>query len=108
MNTDPPSLRQFAAMLLLCVLAVDGVAAPICPACSKLDLPSSHPVAFNSADYNSEPNCDRDGCFCCGFQIVAPPPGPTLALAESKLVSEFSTALPGIPPVFALYRPPRR
>jgi hypothetical protein len=107
MSSHPPHLRQFSAMLMLCVLAVASVAAATCPACLKLEFPSSHRFAFSSADHDSEPNCDRDGCSCCGFQIIASPPDPTLALAESNFVSEFSSALPGIPLVFPLYRPPR-
>jgi len=76
MSSHPPHLRQFSAMLMLCVLAVASVAAATCPACLKLEFPSSHRFAFSSADHDSEPNCDRDGCSCCGFQIIASPPDP--------------------------------
>ena len=102
------SLQKFAASLLLCVLAIASLNAPICPACSRIELPSSKHVALNSSDHDSAPNCDKDGCSCCGFQTVVAPLGPTLALTEATSVSEFSSALPRIAPVFAIYRPPRR
>ena len=102
------SLQKFAASLLLCVLAIASVNAPICPACSRIELPSSKHVALNSSDHESAPNGDKDGCSCCGFQTVIAPLGPTLALTEATSVSEFSSALPLIAPVFAIYRSPRR
>jgi hypothetical protein len=107
MNSHASTVKRLAASLMLCVLAIASMAAPICPACSKLELPSSHHIAFNITDRRIGQDCDRDGCSCCGFQIVPAPLGPTLALAESTSVSEFSSALPKLAPVFALYRPPR-
>jgi hypothetical protein len=82
--------------------------APICPACSKIELCSSKHVALDSSERNSAPNCEKDSCSCCGFQIAVVPLELTLALTQSTSVSEFSSALPRIAPVFAIYRPPRR
>lgn len=102
------NLRKLAASVTLCVLVIASVAAPICPGCSKLELPSSSHIIFGGSQHNEGQNCDKDGCSCCGFQIVAPPHGVILALSESTSISDFFSALPGPAPVFSVYRPPRR
>jgi hypothetical protein len=108
MNGLRPNLRKFAAALLLVVLTIASVAAPVCPACSRIELSSAQHPAFNNTDQGSTPNCDKDGCSCCGFQIVVGPVVPSLELTAS-------TSASGVPPVllltgtaFDLYRPPRR
>jgi hypothetical protein len=107
MSNHTPKARTYAAALMLCVLAIASVGAPICPACSQLDLPSPHPIAFNSADHDSGPDCDRDGCSCCGFQIVAAPRVSTQALTEFTWVPESSSESPRTTPLLAVYHPPR-
>jgi hypothetical protein len=102
------NLRKFAALLLLCILATVSMAAPICPECSKIELPSAKHVAFSSTDHDSVPNCDRDGCSCCGFQVVAPPLAPILGLTASTSAPELPSLQLLAGSVFALHRPPRR
>jgi hypothetical protein len=103
-----PNLRKFAASLLLCVLTIASVAAPLCPECSKIELPSAKQVAFSSTHYDGEPNCDRDGCSCCGFQVVPASLAPSLGLAASTSAPELPLVQLLAGSVFALYRPPRR
>jgi hypothetical protein len=102
------NLRKFAASLLLCVLTIASVAAPLCPECSKIELPSAKHVAFSSTHYDGAPNCDRDGCSCCGFQVVAAPLAPSLGLAAPTSAPELPSVQLLAGSVFALYRPPRR
>jgi hypothetical protein len=102
-----PNLWKFAASLLLCMLTIASVAAPICPECSKIELPSAKHFGFSSTDHGGVPNCDRDGCSCCGFQVVTAHPAPNL-----RLIVFTSTPKPPVVQllagsVFALYRPPR-
>ena len=108
MSSHPPSSQRFGASLMLCVLAIASVVAPICPACSKLELASSNHIAFDSTDHSSGPNCDRDGCSCCGFQIVVGPVVPSLELTASTSASGVPPVLLLIGTAFDLYRPPRR
>ena len=103
-----PNLRKLAASLLLCVLTIASVAAPICPECSKIELPSAKHVAFSSTHHDSAPNCDKDGCSCCGFQIVPAPLAPTLVLTASAAAPELRSVQLLMGSVFSLYRPPRR
>jgi hypothetical protein len=103
-----PNLRKFAASLLLCVLTIASVAAPLCPECSKIELPSAKQVAFSSTHYDGEPNCDRDGCSCCGFQVVVATLAPSLGLTASTLAPKLPSVQLLAGSVFALYRPPRR
>jgi hypothetical protein len=100
--------RKFAATLLLCVLTIASVAAPVCPACSKIELASAQHVAFNGTNHGSTPSCDKDGCSCCGFQIVVGPVVPSLELTASASALGLPAVLllPGT--AFDLYRPPRR
>jgi hypothetical protein len=103
-----PNLRKLAASLVLGVLVIASVVAPVCPACSKLELPSAKHISLSSAGQNGAPNCDKDGCSCCGFHIVAAPSAPTLEQTASSSVVESLPVqlLEGSP--FTLYHPPRR
>jgi hypothetical protein len=103
-----PNLRKFAASLLLCVLTIASVAAPICPECSKIELPSAKHLAFSSTHHDGAPICDRDGCSCCGFQVGAAPLAPNLGLTVSTSAPELPSVQLLTGSVFALYRPPRR
>jgi hypothetical protein len=107
MSSLQPNLRKFAASLLLCVLTIASVAAPLCPECSKIELLSAKQVAFSSTHYDGAPNCDRDGCACCGFQIVAAPLAPSLGHTAFKSAPELPSMQLLAGSVFALYRPPR-
>jgi hypothetical protein len=99
--------RRFLASLLLCVLAYVSATSNVCPTCGRVgQVSTSHPVAHN-ADQNGPPDCDRDGCSCCGFQFDSAYFHPTLALSESPDVRNcFQLRVP-IAPVLTLYRPPR-
>jgi hypothetical protein len=108
MNGLRANLRKFAASLLLCVLTLASVAAPICPECWKIELPSAKHVAFSSAHHDGAQNCDRDGCSCCGFQVVAGTLAPSLGLAASTSAPQLPSVQLLAGSVFALYRPPRR
>jgi hypothetical protein len=108
MSALRPNLRKFAALLLLCVLTIASVAAPICPECSKMELASAKYVAFSSTHHDVAPICDRDGCSCCGFQVVAAPVAPNLELTASTAAPELPSVQLMAGSVFALYRPPRR
>jgi hypothetical protein len=101
-------LRKFAALVLLCILTIASVGAPICPECSKIDLPSATHCTFSTAHHDSAPNCDRDGCSCCGFQVVCTPLPPSFGLTASTPAPDLPSVrlLAGSP--FTLYRPPRR
>ena len=103
-----PNLRKFAALVLLCVLTIASVAAPICPECSKMELASAKDVAFSSTHHDDAPNCDRDGCSCCGFQVVAAPLALNLELIASRSAPELPSVQLLAGSVFAFYRPPRR
>jgi hypothetical protein len=103
-----PNLRKLAASLLLCILVIASVAAPICPACSKIELPTAKHVALSSAGHDGSPNCDKDGCSCCGFQIVTAPLAPNLGLTASTLAPAPPSVQLLTGSVFALYHPPRR
>lgn len=101
------NLWKFAASLLLCTLTIASVAASICPACSKIELPSEKHVAFNATDHDRSPDCDKDGCSCCGFQIVPTPLAPSLGLAASASAPADPAAPLLMGSAFPLYRPPR-
>jgi len=103
-----PNLRKYAASLLLCVLTITSVAAPICPECSKMELVSARHLAFSSTHHDDAPNCDRGGCSCCGFQIVAAPLALNLGLIASWPAPELPSVQILAGSVFDLYRPPRR
>jgi hypothetical protein len=103
-----PNLRKFAASLLLCVLTIASVSAPICPECSKIGLPSAKHVALSSTHHDGAANCDRDGCSCCGFQVVTASLAPSLGLTVSTSAPELPSVQLLAGSVFALYRPPRR
>lgn len=102
-----PALRKFAASALLCILVIASVTAPICPNCSKIEFPSSARLAFNGAPNGAAPDCDRDGCSCCGFQIVPTPARPTLGFSPLTLASETYAPLHPSDHIFGFYRPPR-
>jgi hypothetical protein len=101
------NLFKFAASLLLCTLMIASLSAPACPACSQIELPSAQHVAFNTTDHNGSPDCDKDGCSCCGFQIVPTPQAPSLGLTASASAPAMASALLLMGSVFTLYRPPR-
>lgn len=102
-----PNLWKFAASLLLCMLTIASVAAPICPECSKIELPSAKHFGFSSTDHGGVPNCDRDGCSCCGFQVVTAHPAPNLRLIVFTSTPKTPVVQLLAGSVFALYRPPR-
>ena len=102
-----PNFRKFPASLLLCVLTIASVAAPICPVCLKTDLDSAEHVGLSSARHDGAPNCDKDGCSCCGFQIVPAPVASTQVLTASTAAPELRSVRLLVGSVFALYRPSR-
>lgn len=102
-----PSSQKIVASLLLCVLAFVSVTSLTCPGCSKIEWPSAKRILLANSNGDGATSCDRDGCSCCGFQIVAPPFGTSLALTESASTLYFSVPLRLIAPVFSFYHPPR-
>jgi hypothetical protein len=84
------------------------VAAPICPECSKIELRSATHLTFSATSQDGAPNCYRDGCSCCGFQVVCAPLPPSFGLTAATAAPEVPSVrlLAGSP--FTLYRPPRR
>jgi hypothetical protein len=107
MSSLRPSFWKLAASLLLCMLTIASVAAPICPECSKIELPSAKHFAFTGPDHDGLPNCDRDGCSCCGFQVVTAHPAPNLRLIVFTPAPQPPVVHLLAGSVFALYRPPR-
>ena len=101
------NLWKFAATLVICTLTIASVAASICPACSKVELPSAKDVAFNATDNDRSPDCDKDGCSCCGFQIAPTPVAPSFWLAASASAPANAAPRRLMGSVFPLYRPPR-
>jgi hypothetical protein len=101
------NFAKFAASLLLCTLVIASMAAPLCPACSKILLPATNHATFDGAGQNGSPDCDRDGCSCCGFQVVAAPLAPSLGPTASASAPAMASVLVVMGSAFTLYRPPR-
>ena len=100
-------LRRSTASLLLPVLLIASVAALVCPGCSRITLPSQSAPSFHGVGHEADSVCDKDGCSCCGFHIVAAPLAPNPALTRLALAPTFSVLLFPTDSVFTLYRPPR-
>jgi len=100
--------RKLVASLLLCLLAIASASSSLCRGCSEIDQSSQRNAVLQSPDgQDSAPDCDRDGCSCCGFQFVLTFPRTGLAHFQSATAPELPRALPPAEPVFTLDHPPR-
>src|ERR1700680_4880107 len=96
-------LEKFVASFVLGVLVIAAVAAPTCPTCSRIDIPSANHAALSRTDHNGPPSCDKEGCSCCGFQMVNAPLGLITALTRSASTPEYFAVLAPFGPDFVHY-----
>jgi hypothetical protein len=102
------SSHKLVACLLLCLLALGSATSSLCRVCSQIDQSFRQQAAVHSPNREgSTPDCDKDGCSCCGFQFVLTFPGIGLALFQSAMAPELPAVVPPTGPVFTLDHPPR-
>jgi hypothetical protein len=102
------SSHKIVACFLLCILALASASSSLCRVCCQIDQSFRQQAVVQSPDrQGGTPDCDKDGCSCCGFQFVLTFPGIGLALFQSATAPELPLVLPSAGPVFTLDHPPR-
>jgi hypothetical protein len=102
------SSHKLVACLLLCLLALGSATSSLCRVCSQIDQSFRRQAAVQSPGHQGgTPDCDKDGCSCCGFQFVLTFPGIGLALFQSARAPELPALLSSAGPVFTVDHPPR-
>jgi hypothetical protein len=105
MYRHPGRLRVVATLLSLTFVLVTVVYS-ICPVCLSELLGSTQPTGVSLTSHHRV-DCDRDGCSCCGFQVVMARcqgfVGPSATIPTSRV----PTLLEPADYVFDFYHPPR-
>jgi len=99
--------RKFLAFALICALALMSAMSSVCPACDRMEQPSSQRSGLRGTPDDPVDTCDKDGCSCCGFQLVAANPPGILTQGESVSVLKMVAVLPPAEPTFDFNYPPR-
>jgi hypothetical protein len=96
------------ALLMLGVLLLASASSSVCLICSDLPASSVQHTGVRAVHENdAAPDCDRDACSCCGFQLVASLPAFEFHLIRLAPAREFLRLTLPVAPVSPLYRPPR-
>lgn len=100
---------RFITAILTAFLVVLCVTAAVCPVCLSQDLlPSQQAVSHGMDHQRNAPDCDRDGCSCCGFQLLTTTHQTILDAGEPIAAAPpLFLALSPIDQAFDFYHPPR-
>jgi hypothetical protein len=102
------SFQAGRALLMLAVLLLASASPSVCLICSNLPAsPAQHTGVRAVHENDAAPDCDRDACSCCGFQLVAFLPGFEFHLIRLAPAREFLRLTLPVALVSPLYRPPR-
>ena len=107
MDGVPLISRKFLASALICALALMSAMSSVCPACDRMDQPSSQQFGLHGTPDDPVDTCDKDGCSCCGFQLVATQVPSILAQGDFVASVTMCEVLPPAEPIFDLNYPPR-
>lgn len=108
MDKNRDILFRHLGLLLAFAFMLASTTSAICPICAPEGLvPSQHLGIHNTDHHRGGPDCDRDGCSCCGFQFLT-------AVRQTTLVSSESSPKVALPELLELreypsdfYHPPR-
>jgi hypothetical protein len=100
--------RKFLAALLLCTLTLVSAMSSACAVCDRIDEGSSRHHDLHGPSHEGTDACDKDGCSCCGFQLVVTDVPSILTQNQSVAIITVCAALAPAEPIFDLNYPPRR
>jgi hypothetical protein len=100
--------RKFLTALLLCTLTLVSAMSSACRVCDRMDEDPSRPQDLHGPGHDGTDSCDKDGCSCCGFQLVVTDVPSILTQNQSIEIVRMPVALPPAEPIVDLNYPPRR
>jgi hypothetical protein len=101
-------LLRSVRILLAWAFAIVSVTSAICPVCLSQELARPQQASLHNSDqHRATPDCDKDGCSCCGFQFltVVHQSNPQAHESAEALAPLPTLELSGYAPDF--YHPPR-
>ena len=104
---QPSRSRESLVWLLLFQLLFVSLSSSTCLVCIEIHLGSPHTLFSNSGHQDRLPECDRDCCSCCGFQLMAQHVEPQPPQERIAYISACSPVMPLSESIFTLEHPPR-
>jgi hypothetical protein len=101
-----PSCESLVCLLLFLLLFV-SLTSSTCLDCIQIHQGSPHALFSSSGHHGGLPDCDKDSCSCCGFQLIAQPIEPQPPLEMIAPAPACSPAVPFSELISDLEHPPR-